>query len=240
MAETLVIVPTYNEIESLSSIVGRLRSAVPDADILIVDDASPDRTGELANTLAEADRHITVLHRAGKDGLGRAYLEGFAVALERDYRFIVQIDADGSHDPADIPAMLDLAHDGADVVIGSRWVAGGSVKNWPWLRQAISRMGNRYARWVLRSNIHDMTAGFRLMRSDVLRHSHLDDVASQGYGFQVEMAWRFEREGYRVAEHPITFVERVTGRSKMHTGIVIEALARVTIWGITGPRKYDA
>ena len=232
MAEALVIVPTYNEIESLAGLIGRIRQTVPAVDVLIVDDSSPDGTGALAKELANDDDSVGVIHRAVKDGLGRAYLEGFRHGLAKGYRFIVEIDADGSHDPAALPAMLALAREGADLVLGSRWVAGGSVLNWPWIRQAISRSGNRYARRMLGSKIHDLTSGFRVFRAEALRSLELDAVASQGYCFQIEMAWLVERSGLSVVEHPITFVERSVGRSKMHMGIVIEALARVTMWGL--------
>ncbi len=238
-----MIVPTYNEIESLERIVGRLRQSVPTADLLVVDDASPDGTGELADRLASDDRHIRVLHRAGKDGLGKAYLAGFAEAIAGEYDFAVEIDADGSHDPAELPAMIELAENGADLVIGSRWVPGGAVRNWPKLRQAISRGGNWYAGLMLRSRIRDITAGFRVFRVAALRDVHLEDVSSQGYCFQVEVAWRLERTGHRIAEHPITFVERASGVSKMHTGIVVEALLRVTAWGVAAtlkPRRAKA
>jgi dolichol-phosphate mannosyltransferase len=227
-----VVVPTYDERENLEPLITRLRVAVPDADVLVVDDASPDGTGELADRLAGADSRIRVLHRPGKDGLGHAYLAGFAIALAEEYDFVVEIDADGSHDPAALPAMIALAESGADLVIGSRWVPGGSVKNWPWFRRAISRFGNAYSRWALRSRIRDITAGFRVYRVSALESLGLTSVSSQGYCFQVELAWRLERAGGRVAEHPITFVERVTGHSKMHTGIVVEALVRVTAWGV--------
>ncbi len=240
MADTLVILPTYNEIESLEGVLGRIRQSLPQADVLIVDDASPDGTGRLAERLAVGDPGISVLHRAGKDGLGRAYLAGFAFALERGYRLVVEIDADGSHDPADLPAMLELATSGADLVIGSRWAPGGSVLNWPWIRQVISRTGNAYARAVLRSRIHDITAGFRVYRADALRAIDLAAVSSQGYCFQVELAWRIERAAGRIEEHPIEFVERAAGRSKMHLGIVAEALLRVTLWGIFGLRDSVA
>jgi dolichol-phosphate mannosyltransferase len=230
---TLVIVPTYNEIANLEAIVHRIRAAVPTADLLVVDDASPDGTGALADRLASVDPAITVLHRKGKDGLGRAYLAGFDHALAHGYSHVVEIDADGSHDPAELPAMLDLART-ADLVIGSRWVDGGAVRNWPWLRQAISRAGNAYSRAVLRSRIRDITAGYRVFSADALRSLHLENVSSQGYCFQVELAWRLERAGRTVVEHPITFVERENGRSKMHLGIVVEALFRVTVWGMTG------
>jgi dolichol-phosphate mannosyltransferase len=237
VTEVLVIVPTYNEIESLELIIGRLRQAVPAADLLVVDDSSPDGTGELADRLAAADERIRVLHRAGKDGLGRAYLAGFAQAIAEGYTYAVEIDADGSHDPAELPAMLDLARGGADLVIGSRWVKGGAVRNWPWLRQAISRAGNAYSRWVLRSGIRDITAGFRVYRVSALKDIEFAEVSSQGYCFQVEFAWRLERSGHRIQEHPITFVERATGRSKMHLGIVVEALIRVTAWGVAATLK---
>ncbi len=232
MADALIIVPTYNEIESLAALVGRVRQTVPAADVLIVDDSSPDGTGELADELAENDDAVNVIHRSAKNGLGRAYLEGFEHGLANGYRFIVEIDADGSHDPASLPAMLALAQDGADLVLGSRWVVGGSVLNWPWIRQAISRTGNAYARRVLGSKIRDITSGFRVFRAQALQSLKLDSVASQGYCFQIEMAWLVERSGLSVIEHPITFVERSAGRSKMHIGIVIEALARVTTWGL--------
>ena len=230
---TLVIVPTYNEISNLASILQRIRAAVPDADILVVDDASPDGTGALADQLAAADPAIGVLHREGKDGLGRAYLAGFAHALAHGYTYVVEIDADGSHDPAELPRMLELARD-ADLVLGSRWVRGGAVRNWPWLRQAISRTANAYSRLMLRSRIRDITAGFRVFRADALQSLELDAVSSQGYCFQIELAWRLERAGGTIVEHPITFVERENGRSKMHLGIVAEALLRVTVWGMTG------
>ena len=233
MAETLIVVPTYNEIESLEAILGRLRQSVPQADVLIVDDSSPDGTGQLADRIAAADPAISVLHRVEKDGLGRAYLAGFAMALAAGYTYVVEIDADGSHDPAELPAMLQLAEGGADLVLGSRWIPGGSVVNWPWLRQVISRSGNTYARTVLRSKIHDITSGFRVYRASALESLHLSDVSSQGYCFQVELAWLLEKTGHNIKEHPIAFVERATGRSKMHGGIVLEALLRVTWWGVT-------
>lgn len=232
MTDALIIIPTYNEIESLAALVGRVRQTVPAADVLIVDDSSPDGTGELADQLAEDDDAVEVIHRTRKDGLGRAYLEGFRHGLAKGYRYLVEIDADGSHDPASLPAMLALAQDGADLVLGSRWVAGGSVLNWPWIRQAVSRSGNAYARRVLGSGIHDLTSGFRVFRAEALQSLKLSSVASQGYCFQVEMAWLVERAGLTVVEHPITFVERSAGRSKMHIGIVVEALARVTMWGL--------
>lgn len=232
MMGTLVILPTYDEAASIGSIVGRVRDAVPDADILIVDDASPDGTGAIADQLAERDARVTVLHRSGKAGLGAAYLAGFAHARLGGYRYVVEMDADGSHDPLELPAMLALAEsDQADLVIGSRWVPGGSVVNWPAARRFISRTGNRYARAMLRSRIQDITAGYRVYRLSALEGLDAAAISSQGYCFQVELAWRVELAGGRVREHPIQFVERVSGRSKMGAGIVAEALWRVTAWG---------
>ena len=195
MPELLVILPTYNEIESLEPLLARVRAALPDSDVLVVDDSSPDGTGELAERLAADDDRVSVLHRTAKDGLGRAYLAGFALAIERGYEFVAEIDADGSHDPAELPAMLQLARGGASLVIGSRWVPGGSVVNWPWHRRAISRAGNGYSRMMLRSGIRDLTAGYRIFSTEAFRTIELDRVSSQGYCFQVEMAWRVERAG---------------------------------------------
>ncbi|MCU1580983.1 MAG: polyprenol monophosphomannose synthase [Microbacteriaceae bacterium] len=231
MADVLVILPTYNELESLPSILGRLRQSLPEADVLVVDDSSPDGTGRLADSLAAEDPGIAVLHRSEKGGLGRAYRAGFAHALAAGYDYVIEIDADGSHDPAELPPMLDLAKAGAHLVIGSRWTPGGRVLNWPWVRQAISRTGNRYSRWALQSAVADLTSGFRVFGADALRSLDLDAVSSQGYCFQIEVAWRLEQGGWRIVEHPIVFVERAAGHSKMHLGIVIEALLRVTIWG---------
>jgi dolichol-phosphate mannosyltransferase len=237
VAEVLVIVPTYNEIGNLAAVLGRLRQAVPAADVLVVDDASPDGTGALADAFAADDPSVSVWHRTSKAGLGRAYVDSFERALAAGYSFLVEMDADGSHDPAELPAMLAIAASGADLVLGSRWVTGGAVRNWPWLRQAISRIGNSYARTVLGSKVHDLTSGFRVFRAEALRSLDLNTVSSQGYCFQVEVAWRLERRGARIVEHPITFVERTVGRSKMHAGIVAEALLRVTGWGLTKRRR---
>ena len=233
MSDTLIIVPTFNEVGNLESVLGRIRQSAPNAHVLVVDDSSPDGTGLLAERIASTDPAIAVLHRARREGLGQAYLAGFSHALNGSYSYVVEIDADGSHDPAELPAMLQLARRGADLVIGSRWTPGGCVRNWPWLRQAISRTGNSYARAVLRSTTRDLTAGFRVYRSDALRTVRLAGVSSQGYCFQVELAWLLEKSGHTIKEHPIAFVERATGRSKMHGGIVLEALLRVTWWGVT-------
>lgn len=240
MADVVVIVPTYNEIGNLAAVLGRLRQALPAADVLVVDDASPDGTGALADTLAANDPGVSVWHRSVKEGLGRAYVGSFERALAAGYSFIVEMDADGSHDPAELPAMLATAASGADLVLGSRWVPGGAVRNWPWIRQAISRAGNAYARIVLGSDVHDLTSGFRVFRAAALRSLDLSTVSSQGYCFQVELAWRLERQGAQIVEHPITFVERAVGRSKMHAGIVAEALLRVTGWGLTRRRRFPS
>lgn len=241
MAEALVIIPTYEEAAAIRGTVQQVREAVPDADVLIVDDGSPDGTGAIAESIAAADDHVSVLHRAGKNGLGTAYLAGFDWALERAYNIIAQLDADGSHDPSDLPEMIEHTRGNprADLVIGSRWVAGGRIDGWSRIRQFISRAGNRYARFVLASRTHDLTAGLRVFRASALRELRLDDVSSQGYCFQIELAWEAERAGMRIVEHPVTFTERVAGRSKMHLGIVIEALARVTVWGITRRRRRE-
>ena len=240
MAETLVIIPTYDEAAAIRGTVQRVREAVPDADILIVDDASPDGTGQLADELARGDEHVRVLHREAKNGLGAAYLEGFEWALERDYAVIAQMDADGSHDPADLPAMIRGIREGADLVIGSRWVPGGVVEGWSRVRAFISRAGNRYARAVLASRTHDLTAGFRVFRASALESLPLGGVSSQGYCFQIELAWEAERARMRILEHPVVFTERAAGHSKMHLGIVLEALARVTAWGFTRRRSRRA
>ncbi|MER3390211.1 MAG: polyprenol monophosphomannose synthase [Microcella sp.] len=233
MKGALVVVPTYNEAASIRTITARIRDAVPDADVLIVDDASPDGTGAIADELAAGDPGIAVLHRPLKSGLGSAYLDGFARARTGGYRYVVEIDADGSHDPLELPAMLALAEsEQLDLVIGSRWVPGGAVVNWPWSRRFISRTGNRYARSMLGSRTRDITAGFRVYRVSALDGLDRAVVSSQGYCFQVELAWRVESAGGRVREVPIQFVERVSGRSKMGPGIVAEALWRVTVWGV--------
>ena len=230
-----VIVPTYNERANIESTVGRVRRAVPDADLLVVDDNSPDGTGDLADKLAAEDSHIHVLHRAGKAGLGAAYIAGFHWALDEGYGVIVEMDADGSHLPEELPRLLD-ALAGADLVIGSRYVPGGTVVNWPKRRELLSRGGNTYARLMLGIKLKDATGGYRAYRADTLRKIALDEVESQGYCFQIDLATRAIRAGLRVIEVPITFVERVHGTSKMSRAVVAEALWRVTIWGITGRR----
>ncbi|HEY2549199.1 MAG TPA: polyprenol monophosphomannose synthase [Streptosporangiaceae bacterium] len=227
-----VVVPTYNERENLEAIVTRIRAAVPAADVLVVDDSSPDGTGELADKLAHSDQHVHVLHRPGKAGLGAAYLAGFDWGLQHGYQVLVEIDADGSHDPAQLPALL-AALEHADLVIGSRWVSGGSVENWPRSRELLSRTANLYTRLMLGMEVRDATAGYRAYRAQTLRTIGLDQVQSQGYCFQVDLTLRAVRAGLRVTEVPIRFTERTKGASKMSRAVFAEALLRVTQWGVT-------
>jgi dolichol-phosphate mannosyltransferase len=231
LGQVAVIVPTYNERENLEPIVARVRASAADADILVVDDNSPDGTGEVADKLAASDTHVHALHRPAKAGLGSAYIAGFGWALDRGYGVLVEMDADGSHDPADLPALL-AALEHADLVIGSRWVPGGTVRNWPKSREILSRSANTYARIMLRIAIRDATAGYRAYRADTLRAARLDQVLSRGYCFQIDLVLRALRAGLRVAEVPITFTERTRGASKMSKGVVAEAFWRVTQWGI--------
>ena len=231
LGRVLVVVPTYQERMNLGLLVGGVRSAVPDADLLVVDDNSPDGTGVLADQLARVDRHVHVLHRPGKEGLGAAYLAGFAWAREQGYDVVVEMDADGSHRPAQLPTLLTALAD-ADLVLGSRWVPGGRVVNWPRSRKVLSRGGNAYARLLLGLPLRDATGGFRAYRREVLDAVATGAVASQGYCFQVDLAWQAWRQGFRIVEVPITFVERERGESKMSRAIVVEALWRVTVWGL--------
>lgn len=230
LGRIVVIVPTYDERENIESIVARVRTAVPEADVLVADDNSPDGTGRLADALAAADPQVRVLHRAGKEGLGAAYLASFDLALTEGYDVLVEMDADGSHQPEQLPSLLDALRT-ADLVLGSRWVEGGSVVNWPWWRQAISRGGSRYSRIALGLPLRDITGGYRAFRADALRKLDLDTVQSQGYCFQVDLARRAVQAGLTVREVPIEFVERVRGDSKMSQRIVAEAFWRVTVWG---------
>lgn len=226
----LVIIPTYNEAQNLPRIVGRVRQAVPGADVLVADDNSPDGTGAIADDIARSDGRVHVLHRPGKQGLGAAYLAGFAWGLDRGYDVLVEMDADGSHRPEDLPSIL-AALDGADLVLGSRWVPGGAVVNWPASRKVLSRGGNLYTRLALGINVKDATGGYRAFRSSTLLALDLAAVDSQGYCFQVDLAYRALEQGLVVREVPITFVEREVGTSKMSQRIVVEALWKVTQWG---------
>jgi len=233
VGQVAVIIPTYNEAENIEEIVGRVRAAVPAADILVADDNSPDGTGEIADKLAIADDRVHVLHRPGKQGLGAAYLAGFGWALDRGYGAIVEMDADGSHDPAELPALLAALED-ADLVVGSRWVKGGTVRNWPRSRELLSRGGNAYARIMLGLAVHDATGGYRAYRAATLNDIGLHSVRSQGYCFQIDLTLRAVRAGRKVVEVPITFTERAHGNSKMSQAIVAEALWKVTEWGVAG------
>ncbi|HEY2794062.1 MAG TPA: polyprenol monophosphomannose synthase [Micromonosporaceae bacterium] len=230
VGRVLVVIPTYNEIDNLEIIVGHTRAAVPEAEILVADDNSPDGTGRLADEIAARDEHVHVLHRAGKQGLGAAYVAGFGWARENGYDAVVEMDADGSHAPEELPKLLNQLRT-ADMVLGSRWVKGGTVLNWPKHRLALSRGGNLYARLALGMPIKDATGGYRAYRREVLEKIDVEAVASQGYCFQVDLAWRAYRQGFRLVEVPITFAERERGQSKMSSSVVREALWRVTVWG---------
>lgn len=229
----IVIIPTYDERENLERIVARVTTSTPDAHVLVVDDASPDGTGAIADRLAADDTRIHVLHRSVKDGLGGAYLAGFAWALDRGYDVLVEMDADGSHQPEQLHRLLQASADGADFVIGSRWVPGGSVVNWPWHRVLLSRGGSLYSRIALGVGVRDLTGGYRAIRAATVERLLADGIQSAGYCFQVDLAWRALRSGAVVTEVPITFVERERGESKMSGSIVVEALLRVTGWGVT-------
>jgi dolichol-phosphate mannosyltransferase len=231
LGRVLVVLPTYDERESLAGVLARLRRAVPDAHALVVDDDSPDGTGRLADSIAAADPAVHVLHRRAKSGLGAAYLAGFGWGLDAGYDVLVEMDADGSHAPEQLPRLLDALTD-ADLVLGSRYVPGGGVVDWSRRRELLSRGGNAYTRLALGLPLRDSTGGYRAFRASTLHKLDLSDVASAGYCFQVDLAWRAVRAGLRVLEVPITFTERTTGASKMSKDIVVEALIRVTLWAL--------
>jgi dolichol-phosphate mannosyltransferase len=222
----VICLPTYDERDNLGPILEAIHAAAPAVDVLVVDDASPDGTGELADALAARDPRISVLHRAGKQGLGRAYLAAFAWALERGYDLVLEMDADFSHDPRHLPALLAAAED-ADLVLGSRWVPGGRTVRWGLGRKLVSRGGSLYARRILGVPVRDLTGGFKCFRREVLLAIDLPSVASTGYAFQIELTFRALRRGFRVTEVPIVFAERRAGRSKMSRRIVLEAMQRV-------------
>ena len=232
---TLAIIPTYNERENLPLIVGRLTAARPDVHILVVDDGSPDGTGQLAEELSLADPdRIHVMHRTGKLGLGSAYLAGFAWGMNRQYSVLVEMDADGSHAPEQLGRLLDALDNGADLAIGSRYVPGGEVRNWPWNRKALSKTANWYSRTLLGADINDITAGYRAYRREVLEKIDLSAVESRGYCFQIDLTWRTLNNGFVIAEVPITFTERELGVSKMSGSNIREAIVKVAQWGIKG------
>ncbi|WP_433888132.1 polyprenol monophosphomannose synthase [Streptomyces sp. CA-111067] len=232
LGRVLVIIPTFNEAENIKPIVKRVRASVPEAHILVADDNSPDGTGKLADELAGADEQVHVLHRKGKEGLGAAYLAGFRWGIDAGYGVLVEMDADGSHQPEELPRLL-TALKGADLVMGSRWIPGGRVVNWPKSREFISRGGSTYSRLMLNVPMRDVTGGYRAFRKETLEGLGMDEVASAGYCFQVDLAWRAIKAGFHVIEVPITFVERERGDSKMSRSILVEALFRVTGWGVS-------
>jgi dolichol-phosphate mannosyltransferase len=231
-----VVLPTYNERENLGLIVPRIRAAIPDATILVVDDGSPDGTGELADQMAAADPRVRVLHRTAKQGLAKAYAAGFDVVLDGGAQQVIQMDADGSHDPSVLPRFLELLDGGADLVLGSRYVSGGRTVDWPLLRQLVSRGGNLYSQVVLWLPYRDLTGGFKAWRADLLRTVEPATIEASGYVFQVEMTWRAHRAGARIREVPIIFRERQLGVSKMSGGIFFEAAREVMRMRLAGPR----
>ncbi|WP_158889433.1 polyprenol monophosphomannose synthase [Amycolatopsis anabasis] len=226
----LVVIPTYNERENIGPILRRLHEALPAVHALVVDDGSPDGTGDVADELAKADERVHVLHRTEKAGLGAAYVAGFRWGMARDYATLVEMDADGSHAPEDLPRLLEALGD-ADLVVGSRYVAGGSTVNWPARRWLLSRGANVYSRVALGVKVNDMTAGFRAYRREVLEKLPLDEIASHGYCFQIDLTLRTDNAGFEIVEVPITFTEREIGESKMSGSIVREAMIRVGLWG---------
>lgn len=230
LGKILVVIPTYNESGNIKRIVGRVRAATPSVYVLVADDNSPDGTGKLADELADSDDHVHVMHRLGKEGLGAAYLAGFSWGLENGYDVVVEMDADGSHQPEQLPLLLDALRN-ADLVLGSRWVPGGTVVNWPKRREVLSRTANWYVHKALALPLGDATGGFRAFRASTLRKIDLNNVGSAGYIFQVDLAYRTIDAGLRVREVPIEFVEREIGTSKMSGGVIGEALKSVTAWG---------
>jgi dolichol-phosphate mannosyltransferase len=229
----LVVLPTYNELENVPVVLPRIREAAPDAHILVVDDASPDGTADKAEALGAELGAIDVLRRSGNRGLGPAYADGFAWGLERGYDVLVGMDADLSHDPAVLPTLIGLVADGgAEMAIGSRYVAGGAIPNWPAHRRALSRWGNRYATAALRLPVHDATSGYRAFAASLLRRINIDGFRAGGYGFLIELVYRVKRAGGTIAETPIVFTDRERGESKMNGRIIAEAMVLVTLWGI--------
>lgn len=231
LGRVVMVIPTYNESLNIEWIVGRLRAAQPGVDVMIVDDNSPDGTGDLADKLAASDPQISVVHRTEKAGLGAAYLHGFRVALDAGYDVIGEMDADGSHQPEQLHRLLDALRT-ADLVIGARWIPGGSVVNWPKSREFLSRGGNLYVRLLLGVRIKDATAGFRVFKRATLEAIDIESVESTGYVFQTDMAWRTLQAGLTITEVPIEFIERERGDSKMSGAVASESLKRITRWGL--------
>lgn len=229
---TLVVLPTYDEAANIAEVLRRVRAALPEANVLVVDDSSPDGTAALAEQAGVELGQIDVLVRARKDGLGNAYRDGFRQAFGLDYQIIVQMDADLSHDPAVLPELVRRVENGAEMVVGSRYIPGGAIPHWPWYRRALSRYGNRYACRALRLTICDATSGFRAYRAGALARISVTDTRSKGYGFQIETAYRMAKRGGAIEELPIVFADRVRGYSKMSIGIIAEELTLVTWWGL--------
>jgi dolichol-phosphate mannosyltransferase len=229
----LVVLPTYNESENIDRVLRRIRRALPDATVLVVDDGSPDGTGDLAETVGKELGQIELLRRTAKSGLGSAYRAGFRWGLDHEFDACIEMDADLSHDPDALPGLVaPLGEDGVELVVGSRYVPGGRIPNWAWHRRLISRGGNVYAETMLGLGVRDATSGFRAYATSLLRRIALDDIRADGYGFQIEMTYESRRAGARIVEVPIRFVDRVEGESKMSTFIVVEAFGLVTWWGI--------
>jgi dolichol-phosphate mannosyltransferase len=228
----VVIVPTYDEVENIGDLLTAIRSSAPDADVLVVDDSSPDGTAEVAEKVAAEAGRIEVLRRAVKDGLGNAYRAAFGRVLAEGYEVIVTLDADFSHDPAVIPVLLGLVEDGTDLAVGSRYVPGGATPNWPAYRLALSRYGNRYAGWMLGLRLRDATSGFRAYRAELLSDIRYETTESNGYAFMTELAYRASAYRAEVREHPITFHDRTRGTSKMSAFVIVESMLRVTWWGV--------
>jgi dolichol-phosphate mannosyltransferase len=229
----LIVLPTYNEAENIVEVLERIADAVPGADVLVVDDGSPDGTADIAeHWSAEHGGHVTLLRRGAKAGLGSAYRAGFAYGIAQGYDALIEMDSDLQHDPAALPSLISAVEAGADLAIGSRYVPGGHIPDWPKHRQWLSRGGNRYASIVLRLQVRDATAGFRCYRSSTLSRIDLERITADGYGFQIEMAYNVARLGGRIVEVPITFNDRERGTSKMSSRIVVEALLLVTWWAI--------
>jgi len=228
----LIVLPTYNEVDNIAEILRRVRAVAPHAGILVVDDSSPDGTADVVRAMSAEVGPVDMLGRPRKSGLGSAYRDGFKWGRARGFDVLMEMDSDFSHDPDDIPRLLQGIEDGADLVIGSRYVPGGQIPHWPWHRRALSKYGNRYSAAMLRLDVRDVTAGYRAYRGEMVDRIDLDAVRAEGYGFQVEMTYFVARAGGRIAEVPIKFVDRVRGTSKMSTNIVVEAIALVTWWGL--------
>jgi dolichol-phosphate mannosyltransferase len=232
VARPLIVLPTYNEAENIAEILERVRASAPNAGVLVVDDSSPDGTADIARAMTAEIGGVEILSRPRKSGLGSAYRDGFKWGRQRGFDVLVEMDSDFSHDPADIPRLLQGIEDGNDLVIGSRYVPGGEIPHWPWHRRALSKYGNRYSAAMLRLDVRDLTAGYRAYRGEMLDRIDIDAVRAEGYGFQVEMTYFVAQAGARIVEVPIKFVDRVRGTSKMSSNIVVEAMALVTWWGI--------